>query len=98
MKLNVLKWIYNLGYERATDRYYYNLMERVQGVGAQLRGFGQIDQTHMGSRERDRHNDMIRRSEDLRYEMQSLINEVFHPTEETVTKEAVDRFGPEIKS
>lgn len=105
MKLNILKWIYDLGYERATDRFYYNLTTRVDNLEVQknpwvldeLLGIPPIHKQSLSDKEIEgRERGRQQQINVVKSQMREIINEVFHPVEEAIMKEPLDRFGPNV--
>lgn len=87
-KLNLLKWIYDLGYHKAEDRYYYALMQLVQQRSTSNPSLYKMANETDKEWEKRKNNEAK-----LFYELRILIDSVFHPQEyvETTPK---DRFMP----
>lgn len=86
MKLSILKWVYDLGYKKAEDRYYHALMEEARSIYIELE-YSRAQETEKEKEERQ--GKLL----DRRHDLSVVINNVFHPKEQ-VEIESKSRFLP----
>ena len=72
-RLSLLKWVYDLGYKNAENKYYFAIMEEIRRQDDRIERLMEVDKPD---------KDQLQKQQALGYKLRDIIENIFHPYQE----------------